>query len=197
MLQYVRSTQKEGGMPGHSMPVEASPRLYARRIVSLSLGVLLTLGGCSKPEPPPPPPSPPPPPPPTTVSVTIKTAPDTNLTPDGQGAPVVIRIYQLASRSSFDAAEFYRLYNGDAATLGADLVKKEEFLLAPASSRTVSIEPADTVHAIGIFAAYSDFQKVTWRGVANVPPHETTTVTVGADRSGVTLAVTSAKPADH
>src|SRR5579875_1129259 len=55
-----------------------------------ALGLALSLGtaGCS---------SAPPPPPPTIVNLTMTTGPDTNPNAAGQGAPVIVRIYQLSS----------------------------------------------------------------------------------------------------
>ncbi len=179
-------------MPACSTPSKVSQSLGAANTSWLVVGMLLALVGCSKPPPPPPPPAPPPP---TTVSMTITAAGDANATPQGQGAPVAVRIYQLASRSAFDGAEFYRLYNSDAATLGPDLIKKDELLLIPGTSKSLSLDPADPVHVIGVFAAYSDFQNVTWRAAADVPAHQATTIIVTANRSGISLAATSVKPA--
>ena len=38
-----------------------------------------------------------------------------------------------------------------------------------------------------VFAAYRDFQHATWRGSADVPPHQTTKVTVQAAGDGITV----------
>lgn len=137
----------------------------------------------------------PPPPPPTVVNVQASATAVANATPQGQGAPVIIRLYQLASKSAFEGAEFYPIFNRDSATLGQDLVKKDEFLLAPGTSKSITLMPADNVHAIGVFAAYRDFQNVTWRADADIPAHQTTTVTITADRGGIKLQAASAKPA--
>ena len=45
--------------------------------------------------------------------------------PAGVGAPVSVRVYQLAGREAFTGADFFRLYNADVLALGLDLVKKE------------------------------------------------------------------------
>ena len=148
--------------------------------------LLLLASACSQP---------PPPPPPTVVNVQATATADANATPQGQGAPVIIRIYQLVSKSGFEGAEFYPLFNRDSATLGADLVKKDEFLLPPGASKSITVTPPDTVHAIGVFAAYRDFQTVTWRAAADVVAHQTTTVTVSAGRGGIKVQAASVKPA--
>jgi type VI secretion system protein VasD len=127
----------------------------------------------------------------------ISAAADANATPDGTGAPVAIRIYQLGSKLGFEGAEFYRLYNADTATLGPDLIKKDELLIAPKTNKSLTLMPGDTVHALGVFAAYSDFQNATWRADCDVPAHQATTVNITADRTGIKLAATSSKPTSH
>jgi type VI secretion system protein VasD len=173
-------------MTACSAPREVLQSADAARAHWLPAGALLLLAGCS---------SAPAPPPATVVSIQITADANANATLQGEGAPVAIRVYQLASRSGFDGAEFYRLYSADAATLGSDLIKKDELLLTPGTSKSLTLMPADPVHAIGVFAAYRDFQHVTWRAAADLPAHQATTVTVTADRAGIKLAATPGKPA--
>ncbi|GAC1338176.1 MAG: type VI secretion system lipoprotein TssJ [Acetobacteraceae bacterium] len=135
----------------------------------------------------------PPPPPPTVVNLTLQTSVDVNPNGSGQGAPVALRVYQLASPAGFEKAEFFRLLNADAATLGPDLVKRDEFLLAPGTTKSINLTPLPTVKAVGVFAAYRDFRNVTWRGTAEVPANKTTAVSVKADAKGVTVAAAGAK----
>ena len=163
---------------------EASRAEHGVRLRTAIVVALLGVAGCA-----------PAPPPPTVVNLQASATATVNATPQGQGAPVAIRIYQLASKAAFERAEFFPLYNTDAAALGPDLVKKDEFLLAPGSSKSVTLQPADTVRVIGVFAAYRDFQNATWRGDADIPAHQTTTVTITADRAGIKLVATSGKPA--
>jgi type VI secretion system protein VasD len=125
------------------------------------------------------------------VNLSMTTSADVNPNQAGQGAPVGVRVYQLSSPAGFEKAEFFRLLNQDSATLGSDVVKKDEYLLPPGTTKTANLSPAPTVKAIGVFAAYRDFQNVTWRGTAEVPPNKTTAVTVTADAKGITVA---AKP---
>jgi type VI secretion system protein VasD len=140
------------------------------------LGVLTAVAACSAP-----------PPPPTVVQLTLTATPDVNPSPSGQGAPLVVRVYQLGSTSAFTGAEFFPLFNQDQATLGTDLVKRDELTLVPGQSRTLTLTPTEPVKAIGVFAAYRDFQHATWRGSADVPPHQTTKVTVTAAGDGISV----------
>jgi type VI secretion system protein VasD len=162
----------------------SSTRLMWRPVSALAL---LLASSCSPP--------PPAPPPPTVVNVRASATTTANATPEGQGAPVIIRLYQLASKSAFEGAEFYPIFNRDSPTLGQDMVKKDEFLLAPGTSKSITLTPADNVHAIGVFAVYRDFQNVTWRADADIATHQTTTITITADRGGIKVQAASVKPA--
>jgi type VI secretion system protein VasD len=101
-------------------------------------------------------------------------------------------VYQLASASSFNGAEFFQLFNQDQATLGTDLVKKDVLILAPGQTKTTTLMPTDPVKVLGVFAGYRSYQTVTWRGTLDIPPHQTTNVTVAVGHAGVT--VTAAAP---
>lgn len=134
------------------------------------------------------------PPPPTLVDVSASATADANAAGGGGGgAPVSLRVYQLASPAGFEAAQFFPLFNGDAAVLKDDLVKRDDLLLAPGQSRTLSLAPPDRAHAIGVFAAYRDYEHVTWRAVVAVPPNVRSTLTVVADKAGITARIAPAK----
>jgi type VI secretion system protein VasD len=148
-----------------------------RWIVAGLLGLAAVVSACGGP----------PPPPPTVVNLTLKTTPDANPTSSGEGAPLAIRVYQLASPANFNNAEFFALYNDDAGALKTDLVRREDFLLPPGQSKPDTITPTDQVKAIGVFAGYRDFQQATWRATADVPAHKTTTMTVVAGPDGIKI----------
>ena len=137
--------------------------------------------------------APPPPPPPTVANVKAIAAPDVNGVA-GVGAPIAIRVYQLGAKAGFEGAEFFPLFSADAATLKADLLKKEEFVLAPGATKSLTLTPNDQVKAIGVFAAYRDFQNTVWRAVADIPPNKTTNITITADGKGLKLVAAPAAP---
>jgi type VI secretion system protein VasD len=141
--------------------------------------------------------SPPPPPPPTVVKLSLVTTADDNPTVDGQGAPLALRVYQLGSAANFTGAEFFPLYNTDTTVLGTDLVKREDFLLPPATTKTETIMPADAVKAIGVFGAYRDVTHATWHVSADIKAHKVNTITVTAGHDGFAIKndITEAKPA--
>jgi type VI secretion system protein VasD len=128
--------------------------------------------------------------PPTLVNATITTTADVN-----DSAPIALRVYQLVSPVSFDGAPFFPLFDKDTGVLKDDLIKREDLLLAPGQSKTLAITPDNRAQAIGIFAAYRDYEHVTWHATVKIPPHETSTLTVTADKAGVTAKIEPAKPA--
>jgi type VI secretion system protein VasD len=85
--------------------------------------------------------------------------------PDGQNrpSPIVIRIYQLKDDTGFKDADYFALYDKEAATLAAALVSRVEFELAPGEKRTVDYAVAPDTRYIGVAAAYRDIRNEQWR----------------------------------
>jgi len=133
-----------------------------------------------------------PPPPPTVVDIAVAAAANAN--PDGAGraAPVAVRIYQLASSAAFDKADFFLLYERDTEVLGADLMGKDELVLAPGTSQTLHKELKLGTTAIGVIATFRDVQNSTWRGTVVPPQNQTSPITVSVD--GLNLTVTLGPP---
>ena len=133
------------------------------------------------------PPPPPPPLPPTAAALTITASAGANATVEGQGAPTIVRVYQLASTAGFERAEFFRLLNADAATLGPDLIKRDEYLLPPGASKQEALAIPDRVQALGVFAAFREFQSRVWRLTIPLPANKTTTAMVSVSADGLIL----------
>jgi type VI secretion system VasD/TssJ family lipoprotein len=113
---------------------------------------------------------------------------------DNKGAPLALRVYQLAGTANFKGAEFFPLYNEDAAVLKADLLHRDDLLLAPGASKSETIMPKDNVTSIGVFGAYRGFQTAVWRVSFDVAPHKTTNVTVTAGHDGLVLKTDTTAP---
>ncbi len=139
------------------------------------------LNGCAPP--------PPPPPPPTIVNITMTATADVN-----GAAPIAMRVYQLGTPANFNNAEFFQLYRADAATLTTDLVKREDIMLNPGQTKTESLTLDPPVKAIGFFGGFRDYQTAEWRGSADIPPHQTTNITVTASVKGITVKTVTVPP---
>lgn len=177
---------EENGIGGREPPQAASARYWgicmAHTVLRFAwlFGLLAGVSACA----------PPPPPPPTVVNLTLKATADVNPTEAGTAAPVQLRVYQLTSTAAFDGAEFFALLDRDAATLGDQLVRREDFLLAPAETKTSTLSPEARVTALGVFIGVRSVDGVTWRGTWAVPPNKTSAITVTAAKAGVTVAPT-------
>ncbi len=152
----------------------------------MGMAALALLAGCG---------GPPPPPPPTMVKAAIAASADANADAGGAGAPVALRIYQLVSPTGFSGAQFFPLFDKDAATLKDDLVKRDDILLAPGQSRDLTLMPEDRAHAVGVFAAYRDYEHVTWHVAVDIPAHQTSTLTIAATKAGISADIRPAAPA--
>ena len=118
----------------------------------------------------------------TPVSITLAAGADANPDARGRASPLTVRVYVLKSPGPFEGADFFSLFEKDQATLGAELVQREEMLLRPGESRKLDLTlPADA-KAIGVMAAFRDLDRARWREVRAVEPGkpQTLTVTFGA-----------------
>jgi type VI secretion system protein VasD len=118
----------------------------------------------------------------TPVAMTVRAAADANPDVRGRASPVTVRVYALKSSAAFEGADFFSLFEKDSATLGAELVQREEMLLRPGDSKKLEMTlPADA-KAIGVMAAFRDLDRARWREVRAVEPGKplTLTVTFGA-----------------
>jgi len=189
-------------------PSGGSPKLLRRsallRLASLPVPMALpaVFAGCgmfgSKPPPPValPPPPPPPPPPPTQVRAqpvpltgTVSAAADLNPSATQRPSPLVIRIYELRSDTAFSRADFIALYQSEQATIGADLVLKDEFMLTPGESRayqrTLSIE----TRYLAVFGAYRNVERAVWRAITPVPPGKALKLAIRAESQALSLTL--------
>lgn len=96
---------------------------------------------------------------------------DSDVNPDAQGraAPLMVRIYELQSVAAFQQADFVFLQSGDKATLGNDLLAKDEYILRPGDRQTIRRKSSPHTEAIGVFASYRDLPQSTWRVVYKLP----------------------------
>jgi type VI secretion system protein VasD len=122
------------------------------------------------------------PPPPTVVALTIKATASVNPGPDGQPSPVMLRIYQLGGTGSFEKADFFQLNDRDTALLGSDLLGKDQAVLTPGETKTMSFEVKPGTRFIGITAAYRDIDKAVWRVDVPVPGNQTTKIALSVDK---------------
>ena len=104
--------------------------------------------------------------------------------------PIVIRLYQLASRTEFEAAEFWDIFDGTDEDLeGVVIDKKSLAPLYPGESRLVDIDVETDAFFLAAFAEFADFQAQQFSSVVPISNEildEGVTVVVSA--SGVSVA---------
>lgn len=135
------------------MELDTTTRRRFLRWGSLAAGSVLATG-CAKP-----------PPPPVTTPVQLQLVGAADMNPDtrGRASPLALRVYALKTSSGFDTADFFALFEKDMATLGGDLIKKEEVLLKPGETSALSFVLQADATALGVLAAYRDLSRAQWR----------------------------------
>ncbi len=105
----------------------------------------------------------------------------------GRASPMALRVYVLKTSSGFDTADFFALFDKDVATLGADLIKKEEILLKPGDTQALSFVLSADARAIGILAAYRDLSRAQWRQTITLQPGQPMNLNAVLGARGMTL----------
>jgi len=153
------------------------PAMRSIGALALVLSLLLVTGcaGMSKP-------------PPTIVELTLEVAPDANPDARGRASPVIVRLFELKSLAAYEGADFFSLFEKDQATLGAELVARDEFQLQPKETRKLerTLQP-DTRH-IAVVAAFRDLERSKWRAATAVAVGKKTPVLLRVDARSITIS---------
>jgi type VI secretion system protein VasD len=122
------------------------------------------------------------------AALTIRASADANPDASGRASPVVVRVYQLRTDGAFSAAEFFALFDDAEKALGAELITRDEFVLAPGENRMLDVTFANDARFVGVLAAFRDVRNAQWRAVEPVPKAN---LTVSVERARVTVSPTS------
>ena len=104
----------------------------------------------------------------TTVAVTLTAGADANPDARGRASPLTVRVYALKSPGPFEGADFFSLFEKDQATLGAELLQREEVLLRPGETKKLDFNLPPDAKSIGVMAAFRDLDRARWREVRPV-----------------------------
>ena len=127
------------------------------------------------------------PPKPARTRLTIAATADTNPDASGRPSPVVVRVYQLKADTAFTGADFFDLYDDEMKVLGAELIGRNEYVVAPAERRTLELDVSADARFVGIIAAYRDIRNAQWRTVAQAPLQRDE-VTINVERARVAFS---------
>ena len=126
---------------------------------------------------------------PAQVAGTIQASSQVNPSTSKRPSPVLVRVYELKTAAAFNSADFMSLYQRDKAELGADLLGKEEFVLAPGESKTFAKTLAPDTRFLGVLAAYRDVEHAKWRSIVPVQPGQMHNVVIKAGQLSVEAAL--------
>jgi len=103
---------------------------------------------------------------------TVVVQADAKANPDSYGRPSPTKVvfYELKSPVTFENTDFFSLSQKDQATLGGDMLSREEFFLRPGDSKTLSRKGLPETTSLAVFVEFRDIDKSIWHATANVPP---------------------------
>ncbi|RMF19975.1 MAG: type VI secretion system lipoprotein TssJ [Gammaproteobacteria bacterium] len=99
----------------------------------------------------------------TKLDLRVTAGGDVNPDLSGRPSPVVVRVFELRASSVFENADFVALYEYTQDTLGVDLVKSEEWVLAPGENRRFKYALSPETNFVAVMAAYRDISSANWR----------------------------------
>ena len=120
---------------------------------------------------------------PVNKTLSVRAGPNVNQYNDASN-PVVIRLYQLSTRSEFESAAFFEIFDNTSPELaGVVLDRRSLSPLFPGETRLVAFDLMPDAFFLGVFAEFADFERQNFRA----------TVPIDADRldDGVTVSVTA------
>jgi type VI secretion system protein VasD len=103
------------------------------------------------------------------LELTIVAADSVNPDVQRRAAPIVMRLYELKNTVAFEAADYFTLYDSEKATLGGDLLKRDEYILRPGEKQHIARKADLATTALGVVASYRDLPGSVWRAVYAMP----------------------------
>jgi type VI secretion system protein VasD len=124
---------------------------------------------------------------PTKIDSKILASFEINPDANGRPSPLVVRLYELKSKTSFEDADFFKLYDEEAATLGGDLLTRKEFELSPGEGREIAYKAHDQARYFGVVAAYRNIEQAHWRASTALEQNKKNTLIVKIGKQSVTI----------
>jgi len=103
------------------------------------------------------------------VKAAVTVAEDLNPDYQGRPSPVNVIVFQLVSADTFSSADFFSLFEPEAAVLGGDMLARTQMLLQPGESREWVAEFNKETLYVGVIAAFRDIEHAEWRATVALP----------------------------
>lgn len=124
---------------------------------------------------------------PTIVELTVVGGPGLNPNADGRASPIVVRIFELAATTRFEAADYVALFERPGADLKREVVAQNEFVLRPGGIEEQNRTLQPQVQMLGIAAAFRDLDHAQWRLTIPVTPGRRNFVLVHLERNSIRI----------
>lgn len=139
-----------------------------------TLALIAVVGACAEA---------PAPPAPTTVALNVTTDPTAN-----GGLPSRVQVYYLSSVASFQGGDYFTLADNAQATLGADLVSLDEYLMVAGTAQTDAKSFDQQVTHIGVVVGFREIATAAWRATMPLTPNAPNPVAITVSGNTVTIA---------
>ena len=103
------------------------------------------------------------------VKASVTVAEDLNPDYKGRPSPVNVIVFQLVSADTFSSADFFSLFEPEAAILGGDMLVRTQMLLQPGETREWVAEFNKETLYVGVIAAFRDIENAQWRATVALP----------------------------
>ncbi|TAI61542.1 type VI secretion system lipoprotein TssJ [Bradyrhizobium sp. Leo170] len=105
----------------------------------------------------------------------------------GKPSPVVVRIYELKSTTTFTQAQFFELFDDDTKRLGPDLVAKREVELTPGDKVDFERDTPIETRNVGVIAGFRAGNDAQWRSTAEIKPDRDNRILVKLTAGAVSI----------
>ena len=106
---------------------------------------------------------------PTAIELTFIAGENINLDEQRRAKPVELCLYELKSNQVFDTSDYFSLQSRDKEVLGADLLKRDCFILRPGDRKKLTRKSDPETTSIGILVGYRELEKFVWRATYKLP----------------------------
>ncbi len=99
--------------------------------------------------------------------VKVSLSSNANLNPgqDQKPLPVVVRVYQLSGKDTFENSKFEDIWKDDLRVLGDSLLTSKEVVINPSDQMSVEIDKHDQARYVGVVAIFRNPVDKKWRDV--------------------------------
>lgn len=104
-----------------------------------------------------------------TIKGSIEAVESVNPDSLGRPSPLQVKIFQLAAKDKFEAADYFALAEASEATLGADMLGVQAIMLPPGERRPYEGEFDPGTRYIGVIAGYREIHQAQWRDIVEMP----------------------------